>query len=591
MSCKYIVLKFGSSVLQNSSDTSTASHEIYRYVRDGYKVLAVVSAIGDETDALLKKVHDLYPNPSGVSKAFLLSTAEQQSAAFLNLKLEEIGIPSRPLDPREINFLAAGHVEDAIPINVNTGKLILLFETHDVLVLPGFYAAHDESGIALLGRGGSDFSAIFLASQIGVGCRVRLLKDVDGLYERDPSLEGPEPKRYSKVSWDQAIRVAGELVQEKAIEFAKERVQQIEVARCNDFKETLIGTEGPVYDKTPQKSLPLKVGLLGLGTVGLETYKYLKVEENRFEVVGIAVRDLSKYKNFGIKKGLLKSNIDDILNKKPDIIIEVMGGLTFTLKILSKALKAGISIVSANKDLFSKYGDELREIANKGGGKISYSAAVGGSVPVLETIEKNSKGNSIKSLEGVVNGTTNFIIGLLEEGIPFDMALKKAQDKGFAEANPDNDILGWDAIFKLSLCAEAAFGGKPKSEDIYREGITKLTSHKLQELGIEGKTIRHVAKCWIEDGKINTSVNPETLDKTAFLSGATLEKNHVIITKSDGKKIFLKGSGAGAVPTATSVFADLLSFYRAELRERNEKLRGNDYSEDIKNQRNIFENE
>ena len=215
-----IVLKFGSSVLRQESDLTTAVHEIYRSLREGYRVVAVVSAIGDTTDALVRQGSAWVDEPSPAAWASLLATGEATSCALLALALDRAGTPCILLDAHLADLRTSGPLTDASPESLDTQAILAALDDTPVVVLPGFTGRDEAGRTTLLGRGGSDLTALFVAHQLGARCL--LLKDVDGIYDRDPERH-PGALRYAQVTWEEALEVGGSIVQPKAIRYAAAR--------------------------------------------------------------------------------------------------------------------------------------------------------------------------------------------------------------------------------------------------------------------------------------------------------------------------------------------------------------------------------
>jgi homoserine dehydrogenase len=212
-----LVLKFGSSVLRSESDLPDVVSEVSSTWRKGYQVIVIVSAFGDTTNQLLRHAESICPKPLPAAVATLLSTGEAQSSALLTLSLTEAGIPTCVLDAAEAGLRTSGDTLDADPVAIDSRRL-LDKSSKAVVVLPGFIGRGQQNETTLLGRGGSDLSALFIAQRLGGTCR--LLKDVDGLYTGDPADPGIHPLRFSRVSYETAIRVGGSVVQQKAVRFA-----------------------------------------------------------------------------------------------------------------------------------------------------------------------------------------------------------------------------------------------------------------------------------------------------------------------------------------------------------------------------------
>src|SRR5262245_32673347 len=215
---KLCVLKFGSSVLEREADYRTVAQEVYRHIRDGEKIVAVVSALAGETDRLLAQSAEVGGDPDAALVARLARTGELHSAALLALALAQTGMRACTLDPHEMGLVATGAPLDADLAELDAGAVHARFRDHAVVVVPGFTAGHEEYGGVTLGRGGTDLSAVFFAARLGAR-RVRLLKDVDGVYAEDPAAN-PKAERYGALGYEQAAEASKGLIQPKAIEAA-----------------------------------------------------------------------------------------------------------------------------------------------------------------------------------------------------------------------------------------------------------------------------------------------------------------------------------------------------------------------------------
>src|SRR5262245_47881180 len=232
MSHPLVVLKFGSSVLGSEADLPSAVHEIYRWVRRGWRVVTVVSAIGNSTHDLLRRARSFGDRVSDHSVATWLATGEATSAALLSLALDRAGIPSIVLDETRLGLRTRGDVLNSEPCDLNTREVARVLERFPVVVAPGFVGRFDDGTVSLLGRGGSDLSAVFIAHHLKAD-RCRLIKDVDGIYEYDPATSGPAPRRFRTLRWAEAVRVGGKIVQPRAVKFAESQRMPIEIAALN----------------------------------------------------------------------------------------------------------------------------------------------------------------------------------------------------------------------------------------------------------------------------------------------------------------------------------------------------------------------
>lgn len=237
-----IVLKFGSSILTHEREVWAVVSEIRRVRAQGKRVVAVVSAMWGVTDRLLAAARKVTESLSGPSLARLLATGEHASVALIGLALQEAGEDHAVLDARSMGLVSDGPHTDAVPVSVNISALRNALERHGVVVVPGYEAVSRQGEPTVLGRGGSDLTAVFLADALDAG--VRLIKDVDGVFERDPlraySPGTPRPRRYRSIRWELVSTVAGSLVQTKAIEFAASRGLPIQITAIGSDEGTLI---------------------------------------------------------------------------------------------------------------------------------------------------------------------------------------------------------------------------------------------------------------------------------------------------------------------------------------------------------------
>lgn len=234
-----VVLKFGSSVLCSESDLPNAVEEIRGWIDSGHRVVAVVSAIGSTTDTLLNRAKLFGENISDHSVAVLLATGEATSAALLSLALDRAGIACTILDENRLGLRTHGAVLNSEPVEINAAEVHRVFEQTPVIVAPGFVGRLPDGSLSLLGRGGSDLTAVFIAQKIEAN-RCRLVKDVDGIFEFDPATSEAAPRQFKTLTWQEAIEIGGGIVQPKAIDFAAQHLFPVEVAALNSDFPTLI---------------------------------------------------------------------------------------------------------------------------------------------------------------------------------------------------------------------------------------------------------------------------------------------------------------------------------------------------------------
>lgn len=306
----------------------------------------------------------------------------------------------------------------------------------------------------------------------------------------------------------------------------------------------------------------IKIGLIGLGTVGSGVFKTLRTFDN-IEVVKIAVRNINKPRNIeGLDNSIITDNPYDVVNCPDiDIVAELAGGLDPAYDLIKTALNNGKHIVTANKELLAKRGEELFNIAKEKNRVILYEAAIAGGIPLIMPIKTILAGNKINKIEAILNGTTNYILTKMDvQGASYDDVLKEAQELGYAEADPTGDVEGFDAAYKIATLATITFNRRIKIENIYREGITKIRAQDMKAANDLGYKIKLIASGKIdEEGNADVRVHPMLVSKKATLAHIDFVTNAVTLSGHPVGSITLSGPGAGEFPTASSVVGDILS--------------------------------
>ncbi len=305
----------------------------------------------------------------------------------------------------------------------------------------------------------------------------------------------------------------------------------------------------------------IKVGLLGAGIVGTGVLKALS-KHDIIEVKKVGVRDLNKKRNLPkeINGSTLTTNLDDIVNDPEiDIVVEVLGGIEPARELVTKAIKNKKHIVTANKDLIATYGAELFDLAREQNVQIQFEASVCGGIPIINTLKQTLSANTFTKIMGILNGTTNYILTeMLNKNESFEKCLKNAQALGYAESDPTNDISGKDAAYKIAILASIAFNQRIKINEVYTEGIEKITPVDIQlaeELGYRLKLIGLAAKD--NDNRIDIRVHPAFIKKTNPLASVFGGNNGVLVRGDLVGELTLIGLGAGELPTASSVAGDI----------------------------------
>ena len=562
MSVPVIVLNFGHSVLCSLDDYTRAASEIYRLYRKGNNVVAVTSAQGDQTDILEAEARQIGPEGRAKNLPELIQLGERRSAALLALALERIGAPAFVRQARDLGLTAQGDYLNAQLMGLNTAQLQADLKAHDVVVMPGYVAIGEQDRAVLLGQGGADLTALFVAQSLGV--EAILLKDVDGIYAHDPKQAGPAPQRYKAISWDDAAQKAAPLIEPKALGFARKHHVQFHLGRPAMPDYTFVGPKTGALSPSP-KVKKLRLAMMGCGAVGGGVVRQVAAHNARFEMAKIMVRNRVKYIDQGYDPALLTTDFQDLLDCQPDIFIDVSGPIEPALGYSKTMLMRGVHVVSANKQAIAHGGQNLLDLARKHKAQLLFSSAAGGGMPILEMCQR-ARGR-IKSAQALLNGTTNYMLGKISAGASYDEALKDAQEKGFAEADPSSDVGGGDAAAKIQLMALLGFGHALSLDDIPRDTIENYApdaasdsaSDSVSNSG-QNSVVKRVANIWQEEdeaGKIKASLELKALPPEHFLAGAEGEEARAIFTFTNGDVVKIRGKGAGRWPTTESVMADL----------------------------------
>ena len=309
----------------------------------------------------------------------------------------------------------------------------------------------------------------------------------------------------------------------------------------------------------------IKLGLIGLGTVGGGVFKVLQNFPD-VEITKIAVKNIDKPRNIeGLGRAMLTTDPYEIVNN-PEItvIAELIGGVHPAYELIKKAIENGKHVVTANKELLAKHGEELFNYAEQHNVVILYEAAIAGGIPLIMPIKTILAGNKITKIEAILNGTTNYILTNMDENqASYETVLKEAQELGYAEADPTGDVEGFDSAYKLTTLATITFNKRVKLENVYREGITKIKSEDIKYANELGYKIKLVAYAHIdENDNADVRVHPMFVSKDETLAHINFVKNAIALTGSPVGKITLSGAGAGEMPTASSVVGDILAIER-----------------------------
>jgi len=312
---------------------------------------------------------------------------------------------------------------------------------------------------------------------------------------------------------------------------------------------------------------PVRVGIVGCGTVGTAVVEILLTQREKLkekagvviELSKVATRNWTKRRFFEVPEGLRTTDWREVVESS-DIVVELVGGVGVAKEVVEESLKRGKPVVTANKHLLAEYGKELSNLARENKTTLLFEGAVGGGIPLVKVLKETLVSNDVKEILGILNGTTNYILTKMEEeNLPFEEALKEAQERGYAEADPTFDIEGIDAAHKIAILANIAFGGFVNFNDVFVEGITNIDLLDIRlgkELGYKLKLLA-VAKRR-ENGEIEVRVHPTFIPFENPLSNVDGVFNGILFKSDYLGKLKLQGAGAGAYPTATAVVQDIV---------------------------------
>jgi len=316
---------------------------------------------------------------------------------------------------------------------------------------------------------------------------------------------------------------------------------------------------------------PINVGLLGLGTVGGGTLTVLRrnAEEitrragREIRVVRAAVLDIEKARALAGDLPLTTNPFDVVDDPDIDIVVELIGGLEPARELVMRAIANGKHVVTANKHLVAKYGNEIFAAAQAKGVMVAFEAAVAGGIPIIKALREGLTANRIEWLAGIINGTSNFILTeMRDKGAAFEDALKEAQRLGYAEADPTFDIEGIDAAHKLTILSAIAFGIPMQFERVYTEGISKLTREDVQYAEELGYRIKLLGIARRAENGIELRVHPTLIPERRLIANVDGAMNAVLVMGDAVGPTLYYGAGAGAEPTASAVVADLVDVTR-----------------------------
>lgn len=305
-----------------------------------------------------------------------------------------------------------------------------------------------------------------------------------------------------------------------------------------------------------------KVAIMGYGVVGSGLIELIDKNrenngKNEIIITSILVRDKEKHISSSHSE-VITTNVEEFFSIENDVVIEVMGGLHPAYDYVKKALSLKKHVITANKDLIATFGHELFQLAKENNVSLKFEAAVAGGIPIIKPLTESLYGNRINSIKAILNGTTNFILTKMDgESLSYEEALKEAQELGFAEANPESDVMGYDAARKLAILSSLAFDKKFQWNDMSIEGINDIDEADFKYANKLKCKIKLVAEAFKCKSGIYTSVKPILVDEESILAKINNEVNAVILNGDEIGELLFVGKGAGKLPTGSAVYSDL----------------------------------
>ena len=310
------------------------------------------------------------------------------------------------------------------------------------------------------------------------------------------------------------------------------------------------------------------VAILGLGVVGGGTYQtivdhhdfYLKTQQIDLTVEMVLDKAVARLDELGIPQEMRAASIEEVIaNPNVDIVVETIGGVGVAKAFVTAALRDGKTVVTSNKELICKYSHELEELAKRTGCGLYYEASCVGGVPIIRTLLDGVQANQIQTMMGIVNGTTNYILTkMTDEGADYAETLKEAQRLGYAEFDPTNDVEAFDSTYKLSILSSMAFHTKVPYTNIFREGISKISTQDIANGKELGYTLKLLAIGKNTEKGIEARVHPTFIPNSHPLASVNDAFNAVYLTGDAVGDVMLYGRGAGALPTASAVVSDVI---------------------------------
>ena len=314
------------------------------------------------------------------------------------------------------------------------------------------------------------------------------------------------------------------------------------------------------------------IALMGMGVVGGGVADIIQRKRSHLrdmvgspiELKGVLVRDANKPRATQVPRGIVTTDVDDILsNPEVDVVVEVMGGQNPAFDYILKSISLGKHIVTANKEVMARHGPDILTLSRKKGVQTLFEAAVAGGTPIIAPLLRDLVANEVLTIHGIINGTTNYILtSMSQNGADFGDTLAEAQRLGYAESDPTNDVEGIDAAYKLAILATLGFRARVRDTDVFHEGITRLRTRDFQYARELGYAIKLLGIATSDNGSVQARVHPAFVREDAMIAKVDGVLNAVEIQTDLAGKLLFHGAGAGSMPTTSAVIADIVDIAR-----------------------------
>lgn len=555
---KVVVLKFDRSVLVSPDDNTHAVHQVYRYLREAYRVLVVVSSIGSIADVLsypaLQSVEQDDLIPSAANFVELIASGETASACLLTLALERVGIKAKKLSHHCVKTTAS--LLNAEPVRMSSDLILSLFESYSVLVLPGVLGCDEANRTTLLGRQGADSMALFVAWTLQASSCIFFVnaQTLEAKTNLDPPLQW---NNYQQINFSDALQSSSGLIQHKALKFAQTKSWPFQLQSLANGQEIVIGSEPSVTKKSLLEPQPLRVALLGLGAVGLQLYSLLMDSPQCFEVIGILVDDVARSTFGAIPSNLFSADWSTLLAQGCDVVIDLAEGVSSVELLLEQALKQNCQVVTCDQAMMLLHGVVLSGLAKQHGVELRLASSLAWVASIVD-FERNSPEHA--RLSAVFGGAYTLIADQLRLGHSWAYAVALAQQFGLMGRQATPDLYHADVTKQAILLSRTVFGRDPDVIDVGH--LAYLDEAIIQKAQSDGKILQLMALIEYRNQHITLRVEQRLMSANDPLAQVAWDEQAVLVEIGHEGRWSWHAKTRGSWPTTACIFAELLSCYQ-----------------------------